>query len=72
MMSKKITVEQANHFLHASGLVLISRDHLEAIGELAERLGFYDELKALDVMYHEGFETITPDADADDADQTEG
>ncbi|TXH11719.1 MAG: hypothetical protein E6R04_01325 [Spirochaetes bacterium] len=68
MMSKKITVEQANHFLHASGLVLISREHLQAIGELAERSGFYNELKALGVMYHEGFDTV----EVDDPNQTEG
>jgi hypothetical protein len=65
-MSKKFTVEQANHFLQASGLVLISMEDLHAIGELAKRLGFYEELKALDVVYHEGFDTLEIDNDSNE------
>ncbi len=63
-MSKKFTVEQANDFLRASDLVLISMEHLHAIGELAKRLGFYEELKNLDVVYHEGFDTLEIDNDS--------
>ena len=39
--------------------VVVSRDDLARIKALAERLGFYEELKALDVQVHD----LTPGTD---------